>query len=130
MSPVPPLTEPLGMTMGSPLSPVMANIYMEQFQKEVLETAPLKPSLWLRYVDDTFVLWQHQEDATSLLTHLNSIEPAIQFTMEREKDQTLPFLDVRVEKTQHGFSTSVYHKPTSTGRYIGTSTSSLTTRTP
>ena len=104
--------------MGSPLSPVMANIYMEHFEQEALETAPLKPSLWLRYVDDTFVLWQHQEDATSLLDHLNSIEPDIQFTMEKEKDQILPFLDVKVEKTEHGFSTGVYHKPTSTGRYL------------
>ena len=107
-----------GMAMGSPLSPVMANIYMEHFETEALKSAPLEPSLWLRYVDDTFVLWQHQEDVTSLLTHLNSIEPAIQFTMEREKDHSLPFLDVRVERTEHGFSTSVYHKPTSTGRYL------------
>ena len=107
-----------GMAMGSPLSPVMANIYMEHFEQEALETAPLKPSLWLRYVDDTFVLWQHQEDATSLLDHLNSIESDIQFTMEKEKDQILPFLDVKVEKTEHGFSTGVYHKPTSTGRYL------------
>lgn len=107
-----------GMAMGSPLSPVMANIYMEYLEEQALESAPLKPSLWLRYVDDTFVLWPHQEDVTSLLTHLNNIEPAIQFTMERESDQTLPFLDVKVQKSEQGFSTSLYHKPTSTGRYL------------
>ena len=98
--------------MGSPLSPVMANIYMEHFEEKALESAPLKPTLWLRYVDDTFVLWPHQEDVTSLLTHLNNIVPAIQFTMERESSQTLPFLDVMVQKTERGLTTAVYHKPT------------------
>ena len=29
-----------GAAMGSPLSPIVANIFMEQFEKEVLETAP------------------------------------------------------------------------------------------
>ena len=40
--------------MGSPLSPVLANIYMEYFEEMALGFTPLKPSMWLRYVDDTF----------------------------------------------------------------------------
>ena len=50
-----------GAAMGSPLSPVVANIYMQDFESWVLETASLKPSLWLRYVDDTFVMWNDQD---------------------------------------------------------------------
>ena len=34
-----------GMAMGSPLSPVIANIYMEHFEELALQTAPLNPSV-------------------------------------------------------------------------------------
>ena len=36
--------------MGSPLSPVIANIYMKGFEEEALDTAADQPSMWLRYV--------------------------------------------------------------------------------
>ena len=44
------------LAMGSPLSPVLANIYMEYFEEMALGSTSLKPSMWLRYVDDTFIL--------------------------------------------------------------------------
>ena len=42
-----------GVTMGSPLSPIIANLYMESFD------FPLKPKRWKHYVDDTYVVWPH-----------------------------------------------------------------------
>ena len=70
--------------MGSPLSPVVANIYMQDFESWVLGTAPLKPSLWLRYVDDTFVMWNHGDmELQNFLKHLNGQHIDIHFTMER-----------------------------------------------
>ena len=51
-----------GLAMCSPLSPVLANIYIEYFEEMVLGSTSLKPSMWLRYVDGTFILWPHQED--------------------------------------------------------------------
>ena len=100
------------------LSPVLANIYMEYFEEMSLGSTSRKPSMWLRYVDDTFILWPHQEDIQILLDHVNSIRPSIQFTMEKEQDNKLPFLDVLVTRTEQGFRLSVYRKPTFTGQYF------------
>ena len=51
-----------GVAMGSPLSPVVANIYMEKFEEYALRSADLKPRMWRRYVNNTFVLWTHGTD--------------------------------------------------------------------
>jgi hypothetical protein len=45
-----------GVIMGSPLSSVIANLYMEDYEKAALESTPLKPCCCFRYVDDTFVI--------------------------------------------------------------------------
>ena len=101
--------------MGSPLSPMLANIYMEYFEEM---STSLKPSMWLRYVDETFIFWPHQEDVQTLLDHVNSIRPSIQFTMEKEQDNKLSSLGVSVTHTEQGFRSSVYRKPTFTRQYL------------
>ena len=45
-----------GAAMCSPVSPIVANLYMEHFESIILYTAPRPRSPWFRFVDDTFVL--------------------------------------------------------------------------
>ncbi|XP_072395251.1 uncharacterized protein [Diabrotica undecimpunctata] len=72
--------------MGSPLSPVIANLFMQDIEERAIRTAEYKPKLWLRYVDDTFIIWTHGVDKlTAFLEYINSIHPKIKFTMELEK---------------------------------------------
>ena len=98
---------------------VMANMYMEHLEETALRTAPLQPTLWIRYVDDTFVIWPHGHDELRRFhEHINQQHPNIQFTIEEEKDGKLAFLDVQVTRSSDGLSTSVYRKPTHTDRYI------------
>ena len=67
--------------MGSPVSAVVANLYMEFFEELALESAPSRPHLWKRYVDNTCCI-RRKGDVDGLLNHLNSIRPTIKFTME------------------------------------------------
>ena len=46
--------------IGSPSSPVLADICMEYFEEMALGSTALKLSLWLRYIDGAFILWLHQ----------------------------------------------------------------------
>ena len=48
-----------GATVGSTLSPTIANTYMEYFEKIAMDTLCHKPKFWSRYVDDTSVIWPH-----------------------------------------------------------------------
>jgi hypothetical protein len=63
-----------GVAMGSPLSPVIANFFMEDFERRAIEQATHKPICWYRYVDDTFAIWPHgRERLTDFLDHLNGV---------------------------------------------------------
>jgi len=109
-----------GAAMGSPVSAVVANLYMESFEEEALDTCPLSsiPRVWKRYVDDTFIIVASSQ-TDNLLKHMNSRQPSIQFTSEVECDGKIAFLDTLVHRHEnHRLSTSVYRKPTHTDQYI------------
>ena len=64
-----------GTAMGSPVSPIAANIFMEHLEQQAIATAPIdcKPKLWLRYVDD--ILEVVKQDCIDKLTdHINQVD--------------------------------------------------------
>ena len=105
--------------MGSPLSPIVANLYMESFEVEAHRSAPHPHYLWKRFVDDTFTILQSSQ-RDGFLEYLDSIDQHIQFTAEDlRSDGTMPFLDILVTTGKDGsLSTSVYRKPTHTDPYL------------
>ena len=111
-------TQVEGAAMGSPVSPIVANIYMEWFEEHAILTFRYEITIWKRYVDDTIVaLCDALLD--DFMAHLNSIEPAIQFTHEQEEDGSLPMLDTRTTRHPSGrLEFSVYRKPTHTDQYL------------
>ena len=106
-----------GAAMGSPVSPVVANIYMEMFEDQALSLVQSRPRMWKRYVNDTFCIMEKRH-ASAFLVHLNSLRPSIQFTMEMEND-CLPFLDTLIKRGAGGMiDFSVYRKPTHMDLYL------------
>ena len=108
-----------GAAMGSPVSPIVANLYMEYLEQKSLGTALHHPRFWCRYVDDTFVI--HKEaNKQGFLQHINSVDPAIKFTVEdNREDGSIPFLDIIVKPEENGgLSITVYRKPTHTDQYL------------
>ena len=98
--------------MGSPVSSVVANLFMEAFEENALRTAAeegSEPKFWKRYVDDVFSLIK-KDCAEKFLVHLNSQDENIRFIYEKEEDHRLPFLDVQVERKRQKLMTSVFNK--------------------
>ena len=108
-----------GAAMGSPVSPIVANLYMEYLEKKALSTAPHPIRFWHRFVDDTFVI-HNEVNKQGFLQHINSVDPGIKFTVEDNKeDGSIPFLDTIVKPEVNGsLSITVYRKPTHTDQYI------------
>ena len=107
-----------GTAMGSPVSAVIANLVMEDDEQRALASVPVSLSFWKRFVDDV-ISAVYINEIDILLRYLNSIEPSIQFTVEREINGNLAFLDLNVHRTVEGkLEIDVYRKPTHTDKYL------------
>jgi hypothetical protein len=72
------------------LSPVATDIFIEPCEEVALDTADHKPTKWLRYVDDAFMVWPREPARLQqFLHHLNSVKPIIQFTMDVVANDTV-----------------------------------------
>ena len=105
--------------MGSPISPIVANLYMEDFEIKAINSAVYPPRIWKRFVDHTFVVIDSARKM-KFLECINSMDPQIQFTTEDAKtDGSLPFLDtIVVPQPDNSLLTSVYKKSTYTDLYL------------
>lgn len=106
-----------GLPMGSPASPVVADIVMEKLIDSCLEKLHVKPKIMIKYVDDLFCVIK-EEDINLLLTTLNSFDPRIKFTIERENNNRISYLDALVVRRGDKLWIDWYQKPTSSGRII------------
>jgi len=107
-----------GCAMGSTIAPIISGVFMSHIEKKLFSSCPsnCKPTLYRRYVDDVFSIFQTRNDAIKFLKHINQLHPNLTFTMEEEENKSLPFLDVLVSVNQDNtLSTSVYRKATFSG---------------
>jgi hypothetical protein len=108
-----------GVSMGSPLGPLFANVFMSDFErKHMNRLKELGVNIWYRYVDDIFATLNNENQATAVLEYLNGQHKNIKFTIEHEERGKLPFLDTCVVRRVDKYSTNIYRKKTFTGVYL------------
>ena len=103
--------------MDSPVSPIVAYLNMEYFEQKLSVLPP--PSgfgrgMWIIHLSS------RRKSTQDFLQHINSVDPAIQFTVENNKeDGAICFLDTTVKPEADGnLSITVYRKPTHTDQYL------------
>lgn len=108
-----------GTAMGSPMAPAYASLFMGKLEQDFLKDRFLRPSIWLRFLDDIFMIWDHSlESLHSFIDALNSFHPSIKFTYNISP-QKVSFLDVTVSKSENlDLATDVYVKSTNVHQYV------------
>lgn len=110
------------LTMGSPLSGLLANIFMNHFERKCImfnKVYKNKILYYGRYVDDTFILFNgtHRQ-IEAMMSDLNKQHPWIRLTMEFEEEKNINLLNVTVERKNEVLCYSIYRKPTVTSTTI------------
>ena len=106
-----------GVVMGSPLAPVLANIFICFYQTKWLNEYNLnKTKFYLRYVDDILAAFEKEQDLLNFLNFLNNKHPNIKFTLEKQVNHSIHFLDIFISgMDNHNLTLQTYHKLTYTG---------------
>ena len=104
-----------GVSMGSSLGPVLANIIMTQMESEIVKPLETKGVIkhYMCYVDNTPLLIK-PENIETVLRKFNSFHKNLHFRVDTFDGGDIHFLDLKIE----GIETDVYHKPTHTGQYF------------
>ena len=107
-----------GTAMGACMAPSYANLFMGDLERRLLDTCPDKPKVWLRYIDDIFLIWTHgHPQLDAFIQHTNTFHPSIKFT-SNISTTSIPFLDVMVSLQDGVLQTDLYSKETDTFNYL------------
>ena len=108
-----------GTAVGTRMAPSYANIFMKYTETQLIDTSPKKPKMWLRFIDDIFMIWGHGRHALEDFLHLaNNIHPNIKFSFNTNV-QEIPFLDTIIYgRNNSHILTRLYHKPTDNKQYL------------
>ena len=100
--------------IGSPLGTTLANAFMCHFENIWLENCAshFKPIVYRWFVDDTFLLFRSKNHIEKFRNYLDKQHKDIKFTSKIEENGSLSFLDIKINRENNKFMTSVYCKPT------------------
>ena len=100
-----------GVAMGSPLSPVVAELVLDKLFMSIKDMFDVK--ILVKYVDD------NSDYVDAIFNYMNSFHERLEFTCEKENEKSINFLDMTLIRRDSGdIIFKHYKKPTHTGRII------------
>ena len=108
-----------GVAMGGSLSCLMADVLMNHLVDKALSRtlSNHKPSIFYRYVNDCFAVFDSLDFIKIFCNSLNELHPNLKFTTEIQNNKCINFLDVLVDNSSTTVTTSTFRKPTNTELY-------------
>jgi len=106
-----------GTPMGSPLSPIVADIVMQDLETECINKFEFQLTFYFRYVDD-IVLASPKDKIEVIINSFNNYHERLKFTVEHEKDRSLSFLDLLITISNNIIYIDWFHKDSFSGRYL------------
>ena len=99
------------------LTTVLANIFMGFYESKWLNEYNLnKRNFYLRYVDDILAAFDNEQDSLNFLDFLNNRHPNIKFTIEKQINHSITFLDVFISGINNqNVTLQTYYRSTYTG---------------
>jgi len=74
--------------MGTPLGPILADLFLAYLESGSMSPIVNKATFYARYINDTFLLLNQDQNPEALLDELNKMHLAHKFTMEIEKEDS------------------------------------------
>jgi len=96
---------PMGGKMSSNLSGIVVNSILDEF----FQNSNIKPKYICKYVDDIFLIINKNE-CDIILNEINKINKNIQFTMEKETNEQINYLDITIIRNKNTLKTKWYEK--------------------
>ena len=100
----------LGTAIGTKMAPSYANLFMDRLERRLLSQAQVKPYIWLRYIDDVFMVWTGIElELVEFLNYVNKAHDTIKFTWDWSRERINYLDDLVTNKNGRIDTVSVPH---------------------
>ena len=120
-----------GTAMGTPMAPNYANLFMDNFEQNLLhdysQKTGLSPLVWFRFIDDIFFIWTGNKDAldhfisfTENYSKYKNMKFKIKFEIHLSINE-VHFLDVTISLKHGKLIATLFNKPTDSHFYLNTS---------
>ena len=107
-----------GVSMGTPLGPMVANFYMCHLENNCFQNCPqIKPPTYCRYIDDIFVVIDNFKQLENSKSYFDE-HSKLSFTYEIESCKEFSFLDTILRRNKEQLRSAVYRKPTNIGECL------------